>query len=152
MYNGRFFVESRAFLEATVCLFFKAAKPKLRFPISASRLGAACPSNYNPADYFVQMLAVVPGEEMSCRHAINTVCDAFQKSEHGVKLALEAEAISGEFEDSLRDSRYSKNRSMYKASWCEQFRAVLWRSWLSVVKEPILIKVRLLQTVVSVVD
>ena len=96
------------------------------------------------------MLAVVPGEEISCRHAINTVCDAFQKSEHGIKIALEAEAINGEFEDSLRDSKYSKNRSLYKASWCEQFRAVLWRSWLSVIKEPILIKVRLLQTVVSV--
>ncbi|KAF3421562.1 hypothetical protein E2986_13333 [Frieseomelitta varia] len=113
----------------------------------AGKLGAACPSNYNPADYFVQMLAVVPGEEISCRHAINTVCDAFQKSEHGIKIALEAEAINGEFEDSLRDSKYSKNRSLYKASWCEQFRAVLWRSWLSVIKEPILIKVRLLQTV-----
>ncbi|XP_043799072.1 ABC transporter G family member 3-like [Apis laboriosa] len=110
-------------------------------------LGAACPSNYNPADYFVQMLAIVPGQETSCRHAINTVCDAFQKSEHGIKIALEAEAINNEFDDSMRDSKYSKNRSLYKASWCEQFRAVLWRSWLSVIKEPILIKVRLLQTV-----
>lgn len=110
-------------------------------------LGAACPSNYNPADYFVQMLAIVPGQETSCRHAINTVCDAFQKSEHGIKIALEAEAINNEFDDSIRDSKYSKNRSLYKASWCEQFRAVLWRSWLSVIKEPILIKVRLLQTI-----
>ncbi|XP_076756288.1 protein white isoform X1 [Xylocopa sonorina] len=110
-------------------------------------LGAACPSNYNPADFFIQMLAVVPGQEISCRHAINTVCDAFQKSEHGMKIALEAEAITDEYIDSLRDSKYSKTRSPYKASWCEQFRAVLWRSWLSVIKEPILIKVRLLQTV-----
>ncbi|XP_060816779.1 protein white-like isoform X1 [Bombus pascuorum] len=110
-------------------------------------LGAACPSNYNPADYFIQMLAVVPGQETSCRHAINTVCDTFQKSDHGIKIALEAEAVNGEFEDSLQDTKYSKNRSPYKASWCEQFHAVLWRSWLSVIKEPILIKVRLLQTV-----
>lgn len=95
------------------------------------------------------MLAVVPGQETSCRHAINTVCDTFQKSDHGIKIALEAEAVSGEFEDSLQDAKYSKNRSPYKASWCEQFHAVLWRSWLSVIKEPILIKVRLLQTVVS---
>ncbi|CAL7940895.1 unnamed protein product [Xylocopa violacea] len=110
-------------------------------------LGAACPSNYNPADFFIQMLAVVPGQEISCRYAINTVCDAFQKSEHGMKIALEAEAITGEYVDSLRHSKYPKSRSPYKASWCEQFRAVLWRSWLSVIKEPILIKVRLLQTV-----
>ncbi|XP_053998040.1 protein white-like [Hylaeus anthracinus] len=110
-------------------------------------LGAACPSNYNPADYFVQMLAVVPGREVSCRHAVNTVCDAFQRSDQGIKIALEAEAINGEFEDSLRDTKHSENRSPYKASWCEQFRAVFWRSWMSVIKEPILIKIRLLQTV-----
>lgn len=114
------------------------------------RLGAACPSNYNPADYLVQMLAVVPGQEMSCRHAINTVCDAFQKSDHGIKIALEAETINGEFEESIRESKYPEDRSPYKASWCEQFRAVLWRCWLSVIKEPILVKVRLLQTVVGV--
>ncbi|XP_024945590.1 protein SNQ2-like [Cephus cinctus] len=112
-------------------------------------LGAACPRNYNPADYFVQILAVVPGREASCRHSINSVCDTFQRSEQGIKIALEAEAVHGDFEDSLRDSTTTKSRSgsPYKASWCEQFRAVLWRSWLSVIKEPILVKVRLLQTV-----
>lgn len=115
-------------------------------------MGAVCPSNYNPADYFVQVLAVVPGREVSCRHAINTVCDAFQRSEHGMKIALEAEAINGEFEDSLKDLKTAGkgSTSPYKASWCEQFRAVLWRSWLSVIKEPILIKVRLLQTLVRI--
>lgn len=96
------------------------------------------------------MLAVVPGRELTCRHAIETTCDAFRRSEYGVTIALEAEAVHGEFEDTLKRLKYSKNsnRSIYKASWCEQFRAVLWRAWLSVIKEPILIKVRLLQTIV----
>ncbi|XP_012258088.2 protein white isoform X2 [Athalia rosae] len=116
------------------CTFFKG-------------LGAACPSNYNPADYFIQVLAVVPGREASCRQAINSVCDAFQKSENGVKMALEAGTVDGEFEESIMDLKLSSaGRSPYKASWCEQFRAVLWRSWLSVIKEPMLIKVRFLQT------
>ncbi|XP_033221030.1 ABC transporter G family member 3-like [Belonocnema kinseyi] len=117
------------------CLFFKT-------------LGAACPSNYNPADYFVQILAVVPGREISCRQTINTICDTFQKSAMGTKIALEAGTIQGEYED-LVDWKIGSSRgtSPYKASWCEQFRAVLWRSWLSVIKEPILIKVRFLQTV-----
>lgn len=91
----------------------------------------------------------MPGREASCRHSINTVCDTFQKSEYGMKIALEAETVNGEFENSLKEAMYSDNmRSPYKASWCEQFRAVLWRSWLAVIKEPILIKVRLLQTIV----
>lgn len=112
-------------------------------------LGAGCPSNYNPADYFIQMLAIVPGHEVSCRQSINTICDNFQKSDLGTKIAVEAETTQGEYED-LMDWKIgsSKGSSPYKASWCEQFRAVLWRSWLSVIKEPILIKVRLLQTVV----
>jgi len=114
------------------------------------RLGAACPTNYNPADHFIQVLAVIPGRELTCKHAINTTCDIFQKSEYGMRIILEAETIRGEFEDSLKRLKNSKNscRSPYKASWCEQFRAVLWRSWLSMIKEPILIKVRLLQTIV----
>lgn len=115
-------------------------------------MGAVCPSNYNPADYFVQVLAVVPGKEASCRHTINSVCDEFQRSEQGIKISNDAEQIQGEFEESLRESSNktgNNQTSPYKASWCEQFRAVLWRSWLSVIKEPILIKVRLLQTLVT---
>lgn len=41
------------------------------------------------------------------------------------------------------------NKSPYKASWCAQFRAVVWRSWLSIIKEPLLVRVRLFQTIVS---
>ena len=37
----------------------------------------------------------------------------------------------------------------YKASWLTQFRAIMWRSWISTVKEPLLVKVRLIQTFVS---
>ncbi|KAG5327518.1 WHITE protein, partial [Pseudoatta argentina] len=121
---------------AQACTFFKT-------------LGAACPSNHNPADFFVQVLAVVPGREQTCKHAIETTCDIFRRSEYGANIILKAEAVHSEFEDTLRWFNHSKNssRSVYKASWCEQFRAVLWRSWLSVIKEPILIKVRFLQTV-----
>ncbi|XP_012525944.1 protein white [Monomorium pharaonis] len=121
---------------AQACAFFKT-------------LGAVCPSNHNPADFFVQVLAVVPGRELTCRYAIETTCDAFRKSEDGVNLARQAETVHGEFEDTLKRSRYSKDsdRSLYKANWCEQFRAVLWRSWLSVIREPILIKVRFLQII-----
>ncbi len=43
-----------------------------------------------------------------------------------------------------------KNRSPYRASWVAQFRAVLWRSWISMLKEPMVIRVRLIQTVVSI--
>jgi hypothetical protein len=47
------------------------------------------------------------------------------------------------------DINSGKKRSPYRATWFEQFRAVQWRSFLSVIKEPMLIQVRLFQTIVS---
>nr|QAA95933.1 ATP-binding cassette sub-family G member 17 [Diaphorina citri] len=118
-----------------------------------SSLGAACPSNYNPADYFIQLLAVVPSREETCRNTIEMVCDTFDRSEYGIKLAqatelrgdLQAKAILGGKMDIFSNGNVA-NRSPYKANWWTQFKAVLWRSWLSVRKDPTLMKVRLLQT------
>ncbi|KAF2898581.1 hypothetical protein ILUMI_07595 [Ignelater luminosus] len=114
-------------------------------------LDAPCPLNYNPADYFIQLLAILPGREESCKQAVNMICDKFERSELGVKLAVEAATMTKtEFTYSdyfFHDGNHHNNR--YKASWFSQFRAVLWRSWISIIKEPLLIKVRLLQTIIT---
>jgi len=34
------------------------------------RLGYPCPMNFNPADYFVHTLAIVPGEEDACKERV----------------------------------------------------------------------------------
>lgn len=44
--------------------------------------------------------------------------------------------------------RASSSSTHYQASWGTQFLALLWRSWLSVRKEPQLVRVRVLQTAV----
>ncbi|KAF2898582.1 hypothetical protein ILUMI_07596, partial [Ignelater luminosus] len=114
-------------------------------------LAAPCPHNYNPADYFIQFLAVLPGKEESCKQAINSICDTFEKSEFGAKLTVEAtEMTKSKFTYSdffFHNGNHHNKR--YKASWFSQFRAVLWRSWISVIKEPLLIKVRVLHTLIT---
>ena len=115
-----------------------------------SQLGAGCPSNYNPADFFIQLLAVVPTREESCRQTIGMVCDAFLRSEYGLKVQHDADAgndLLAKPAHSWEEELYLVDTSPYKASWWAQFRAVLWRSSLSVFKEPQLIKVRMLQTI-----
>ena len=37
----------------------------------------------------------------------------------------------------------------YKASWMTQYTALLWRSWLGLTRDPVLVKVTLLQNLVS---
>uniref|UniRef100_A0A034VCM1 Protein white n=2 Tax=Bactrocera dorsalis TaxID=27457 RepID=A0A034VCM1_BACDO len=107
-----------------------------------SYIGAQCPNNYNPADFYVQVLAVVPGREAESRDRIAKICDNFAVG----KVSREMEQNFQKMEKSNGLNKEDENGFTYKASWFMQFRAVLWRSWLSVLKEPLLVKVRLFQT------
>lgn len=51
------------------------------------RIGAPIPPKYNPADFFVQLLAVVPNEEVASRDRINKVCDAYERSDLAARSA-----------------------------------------------------------------
>ena len=42
--------------------------------------------NYNPADHYVQVLAVVPGQEEESRARISAVCKQFYSSQQGLEL------------------------------------------------------------------
>lgn len=111
-------------------------------------LEAPCPTNYNPADFYVEHLAVVPGREQESRDNIRKVCDAFAVSEYSIKIADE---ISG-LQRVANDYKLLTVNGIdgYRATWWTQFQAILWRSWSTVLKEPLLVRVRLLQTVVSI--
>ncbi|XP_002040562.2 protein white [Drosophila sechellia] len=106
-----------------------------------SYVGAQCPTNYNPADFYVQVLAVVPGREIESRDRIAKICDNFAIS----KVARDMEQLLAT-KNLEKPLEQPENGYTYKATWFMQFRAVLWRSWLSVLKEPLLVKVRLIQT------
>lgn len=113
-----------------------------------NQLGTPCPSNYNPADFYVQQLAVVPGNENDSREKIRMICDTFASSDYAKDLhksIINCTKTEDNFVNSFKKEIYE-----YRATWFTQFRAILWRSWLNVLKEPFLVRVRLLQTVVSV--
>lgn len=114
-----------------------------------SSLQAPCPTNYNPADFFVEKLAIVPGREDESRETVRKICDAFAVSEYSNRITNEIRRIELESRsyNALGKANGNGVRS-YRASWWMQFRAILWRSWLTVLKEPLLVRVRLIQTVV----
>lgn len=56
-------------------------------------MGAPCPKNYNPADYYIQLLAIIPSREESCKQAIDLICDQFESSDVGVKLTVETSTL-----------------------------------------------------------
>ncbi|XP_064613725.1 protein white-like [Liolophura sinensis] len=110
--------------------------------------GLTCPSNYNPADFYIHTLAIVNGKEKECRTRVEQICDAYEKSEQAAVINRELEEFVSDHHD-LGDAWVDMSSiRRYKGSWCKQFAAVFWRSWLGNFRDPNLQKIRLLQSIV----
>ena len=111
-------------------------------------IGHPCPYNFNPADHYIHVLAVTPGQETESKQTIDAICDEFENNAFGTEVKENLQyQIEHQSSNGLFDVKDKK--SPYKASWFEQFRALLWRSFLSVIKEPLIMQVRIGQTIVS---
>lgn len=114
-----------------------------------TQMNAPCPLNYNPADFYVQLLAIVPGKEDESRDTIRKICDSFAVSPIATEVLRKINVLKNSASEPLA-SVNGNGKKQYRASTWTQFRAILWRSWLTVLKEPLLVKVRLIQTVVCI--
>ena len=56
-----------------------------------AKAGHPCPMNFNPADHYVHVLAVTPGQEEECRATVKTICDTFMESTQGKDVLEEVE-------------------------------------------------------------
>ncbi|XP_053681577.1 protein white [Sabethes cyaneus] len=110
-----------------------------------SQLGIPCPPNYNPADFYVQMLAIAPNKELECRDTIKKICDSFAVSTMA-RDVMEIATAEKDVDEFFLQPVNGASRTGYRSNWWTQFYYVLWRSWLTVLKDPMLVKVRLLQT------
>ena len=129
--------------------------------------GLPCPTNYNPADYFIHTLATVPDEEAESKARSRAICDAFDSSEAGRRVQeavvtnrlvvqQQQQPNSGGSnhkvtEEDVHQVAPKMKRSPYKAHWFAQFRAVLWRSFTNNIREPVVLKIRTTQTIVILV-
>ena len=79
------------------------------------------------------------------------VCDIFAKSEYGDRVNKE---ITRQLDPNRQDANAitfdeKKLSRTYKASWVEQFKALICRGFLSSIKEPMLVKMRIVEFIVS---
>jgi len=115
-----------------------------------SSQGLPCPPNFNPADFYIHTLANVPGKELDSKKQIVEICDGFDVSDNGKRMvdlvkANRPVSTTAHLLD-VNDAKVRRS-SPYKAGWFAQFRAVFWRSSLSILREPAVLKVKLFQTV-----
>lgn len=121
--------------------------------VSFNRIGYPCPENYNPADFFIHKLAIRAGDEENCLQRSKDICDRFMSSElsgalNQSYLDKNLSKTTEELVETMKKGAAKRKKSPYKASWLSQFRACLWRSWITVLKNPMFLRVQLIQTVV----
>ncbi|OTF78389.1 ABC transporter sub-family G-like protein [Euroglyphus maynei] len=114
-----------------------------------AKIGHQCPENYNPADFFVHELAVVPGKEIECRKKINRICDYFERLSRERQNSDSLHSSIGSSSSFSTTLHKHRRQSRYKTNRWQQYVALTWRSHLTVIREPALTYVRLSQALVS---
>ena len=90
---------------------------------------------------------------MDSKKKIKEICDGFETSEAGKFVRDMAKAnrppVPVSYAMEFEVAHAKKRSCPYKAGWFSQFKAVFWRSFISVLREPAILKVKAFQTVVS---
>ncbi|PIK44970.1 hypothetical protein BSL78_18154 [Apostichopus japonicus] len=107
------------------------------------RIGYTCPKNYNPADFIVETLGIVPGMEAECHEKLKEITDAFDNSRTAEEILLKITPM--ECDDMEEEN---EKTSPYKASWWNQMKACTWRAGLSGSRDPFLTTVCLFKVLV----
>ncbi|KAK2139564.1 hypothetical protein LSH36_1718g00024 [Paralvinella palmiformis] len=97
-----------------------------------SGLGLHCPPNYNPADFLINTLAVVPGHEKKSKETIKLVCNCFQESSYARRVQYLMEEQTSHKDDKFvleMDDVINgdKGKQDYAASWWVQMKMCFWR-------------------------
>lgn len=111
-------------------------------------LGIYCPPSFNPADYYIHALAVIPGREEDSRTEIKAICDVYEKSPQFDEMQTDLQKISAPATEAEFTVRTAKKRSPYRASWWTQFWVLMWRSSTTIVREPVLSRSKIINNIV----
>ena len=76
------------------------------------RCGYPCPINYNPADHYVHVLAVTPGQETECRSTVNMICNEFEKDPEGGQI------VSNVVDYEVQNAKNMPELNISGTRWC----------------------------------
>lgn len=110
--------------------------------------GYSCPSNYNPAEFLIGVLATAPGYEQASQRSAQRLCDLFAVSEaasqRDVLINLEMHmAETGDYNPTEESSHLRKPLWVHTVFW------LTYRGFLTVIRDPTVQYLRLLQKMVS---
>ncbi|GMR39882.1 hypothetical protein PMAYCL1PPCAC_10077, partial [Pristionchus mayeri] len=132
-----------------------------------TRMGRPLPLNFNPADHYINTLAITNGpEESRQRREVKRITDSFALSPEG--RTLQREARTGEVRkdsemDEMRSSEQGALRSRmggegkgesserYKSTWFQQLWSLTWRVYMTIIRDPSLLKTQMAEAIIIAV-
>ncbi|CAG0886743.1 unnamed protein product [Cyprideis torosa] len=120
------------------------------------RMGYKCPATFNPADFYVHTLALIPSQEARSRMIIKRICDNYLVSAPAKEMDLEVQELAGRYVYSSLDSVATDEvyddvilRNMRKkANWVTQTKTLMKRSLLEAARNPVINRIRTVQKTV----
>lgn len=111
-----------------------------------SSLNFNCPSNYNPADFYIQKLAISPFEKEKSEERVKMICDNFVESDFMLDLKKSIEDSKQNSVAKIFSDNYEI--SPYKVNSLKQFGWLTWRNVIDTARNPMQTKIQFLQTIV----
>ena len=106
------------------------------------RIGYPCPINYNPADYFVQILAFIPENEEESKERIKFLCDKHEEWENSHLQKKQPIERVNSFQSRII------SRPRYQAGWFKQFHVLFYRAMLSAKRDKMVSVIRIMQSLI----
>ncbi|KAK4875875.1 hypothetical protein RN001_012297 [Aquatica leii] len=109
-------------------------------------LGYNCPSNYNPADFYIRTLALTPGSEDASKQTIRHICDHFAVSEYVKEIDI---VVQYEFHMGRSMDTASVNfcNTLKQSFWWTKLCLLFYRGLLLYWRNTSLLTVRMMQKI-----
>nr|UOU03353.1 ATP-binding cassette subfamily G-like 2 [Brachionus rubens] len=112
------------------------------------------PRNFNPADFYIRKLAVIPSDREKCLKSVNKICDGFLSSSFKTQIDLSIkyvnhEKYSIESKTMLENEIVKRRKNNFnKTNFFTQLGWLLWRNSIGIMRDPFLFKIQIIQTLI----
>ncbi|KAK2141374.1 hypothetical protein LSH36_1112g00075 [Paralvinella palmiformis] len=105
-------------------------------------LNYQCPQNYNTSDFFINTLAIIPGQEKESKEKILKICNSFDDSIYfeRIEYQIQEQIKNHNANPILKVQELSKeasDRHKCQVSWWVQLQMCLWRSQIEIIRNRI---------------
>ncbi|CAH2990877.1 unnamed protein product [Chilo suppressalis] len=108
-------------------------------------LGYHCPLTYNPTDYFINVLAMIPGSEAASRQAVKSICNRFAVSDAAKELDMEIQLEFHLMENVIQKSQEEAIDNFKAPFFFTKIGWLVYRYFMVIIRDPRVQFIRILQ-------